>query len=241
MSDFQDMKPTDDNTKVDYTDDSLLDKLEEEIQTGVIDQLFQKYALWVRTKMFRTQVRETIARMGEYTSVIFNKLKDICEHTEKRQSEVEKRQTSLEERYKDVLANATADSEVIDARDSETYGKFSVLDDRLENIEQLLSIYVPAGFDVEINHNLGVNPQVFVFTWLYGLGVVPLGTEPNGLFGGTAKESVPCQVVHNDSNECVVSIPFKYVTDGEIKLVEENKYLLIDYENKRSIMYELYY
>lgn len=37
-----------------------------------------------------------------------------------------------------------------------------------------------------ISHDLGAQPEVNVRTWTYGIGVLPLGTETEDLFGGTA-------------------------------------------------------
>lgn len=240
-NEFEDMRPNNDNTSVDLKDDTLVDELEQEIREGTVDALFQKFALWCRTKMWRTQVRETIARIAEYTSVRLNELENWFSNLLGRQEKIEERQTKLEERYKDVLSNATVDSEVIDARNSENYGKFLVLNDRLENIEQLLVRYVPVGFDINIKHELGVNPTVYTFTWLYGLGVVPIGTEPDGMFGGTPKESIPCNVVHKSATECVVSIPYEYANEGELTKIDDTHYLMIDYASVRSIMFELHY
>ncbi|MCG4841126.1 hypothetical protein, partial [[Ruminococcus] torques] len=69
-------------------------------------------------------------------------LKKWIEQYRKRQEDVEARQTRVENEFKDVIANATKDSEVINARDSAYFGKFPVLDDRLENIEKMISGFV---------------------------------------------------------------------------------------------------
>ncbi|MGM0217639.1 hypothetical protein [Enterococcus sp. AZ126] len=237
---FYDTQPTGENTEVEYRDPTDVDEVEEAIKHGEIDELSQKFALWIRTKMWRRHVREALARMMEYTSVLFNKIKDLSEDTLKRQEQVEQRQTSIERQMVDVIANATVDGEVINARDSETYGTFPVLDGRLENIEKLLITYVPVGFDVTINHSLNAPPTVNVRTWTYGLGVMPLGTEPVGLFGGSASQSVASQVTHKDATTCVVSVPFAYRTDGDLVKIDNTHYLIIDEETKRSLMFELF-
>ncbi|MGK9305131.1 hypothetical protein QQG06_09030, partial [Melissococcus plutonius] len=105
---FKDTQPIDEpNTTVDYRDPTDVDEVQDEIKSGVIDPISQTFASWIRTKMYRRHVRESLARMMEYTSVLFNKIKAISENTAKRQSDVEKRQTNVEEQFKDVLANTT--------------------------------------------------------------------------------------------------------------------------------------
>lgn len=237
---FYDTQPTGENTQVDYRDPTDVEEIEEAIKFGVIDELTQQFALWIRTKMWRRHVRETIARMFEYSNVLYNKIKGIAEQTEKRQGQVEQRQTSLEIKFKEVLANSTEDSEVIQARNSDNYGKFAVLDDRLENIERLMMKFLPIGFDVMIPHQLGVQPQINVRTWEYGIGVLPLGIEEQGLFGGTASQSVPIQITHNDYNETTVSLPIEYQTAGILQKLDNLRYLLINEETKRSIIFELH-
>ncbi|MBP2099354.1 hypothetical protein [Enterococcus rivorum] len=237
---FYDTQPTGENHQVDYKDPTDVEEIEEAIKFGVVDELTQKFALWIRTKMWRRHVRETIARMFEYSNVLYNKIKGIAEQTEKRQGQVEQRQATLEAKFKEVIGNATKDSEVIQARNSENYGKFSVLDDRLENIERLMMKFLPVGFDVTIPHKLGVQPEINVRTWDYGIGVLPLGTEEHGLFGGTASQSVPIQVTHNDYNESIVSLPVEYRTEASLQQLDNSHYLLIDEESKRSIIFELH-
>ncbi|HGF7744986.1 hypothetical protein [Enterococcus faecium] len=240
IQEFKDTQPTNEpNTSVDYRDPTDVDEVQDEIKYGIIDPISRTFATWIRTKMYRRHVRESLARMMEYTSVLFNKIKLLTENTEKRQSEIEKRQTTIEENFKSVIANATVDSELINARSSEKYGDFATLDERLEYIEKILSSSIPDGFDVTIEHNLGVNPLIVVRTWTYGIGVVPLGTEPEGFFGGSAPISVPCSVKQISSNKCVVTIPKDYKTIYLPNKINDNKYLIIDEENNRSIVFDL--
>lgn len=236
---FYDTQPTGENHEVDYKDPTDVEEIEEAIKFGVVDPLTQKYALWVRTKMWRRHVREAIARMSEYSSVLFNRIKEIAEKTEKRQTQVEQRQTKIEDQFRAVQQDATIDSELINARNSELYGKFPVLDDRLENIEQLLVKFLPIGFDVTINHALGVQPEINVRTWTHGIGVMNLGTEPTGLFGGSASQSIPCQVMHIGANESIVSLPVEYKNEAKLVMLDELHYMMLDEENVRSIIFEL--
>ncbi|HHP5671092.1 TPA: hypothetical protein ACSC09_004333 [Escherichia coli] len=236
---FKNTRPTNEpNTTVDYQDPTDVDEVQDEIKNGVIDPISRTFALWIRTKMYRRHVRESLARMMEYTSVLFNKIKAISENTEKRQSKVEQRQTNLEERFKDVIANATTDSEVIDARNSEKFGKFKTLDERIEYLENIIASEIPVGFDVLINHELGTQPEVNVRTWTHGIGVQPLGTEAEGLFGGTASQSIQCSVKHINASQCVITIPLDYKTDSLPVKIDDKKYLIIDEQNYRSIVFD---
>ncbi|NSN05890.1 hypothetical protein HRD84_08660 [Enterococcus faecalis] len=237
---FKDTQPIDEpNTTVDYRDPTDVDEVQDEIKSGVIDPISQAFASWIRTKMYRRHVRESLARMMEYTSVLFNKIKAISENTAKRQSDVEKRQTNVEEQFKDVLANTTVDSEVINARDSDKFGKFKVLDERIEYLENIIASVIPVGFDVIISHDLGAQPEVNVRTWTYGIGVLPLGTETEGLFGGTASKSVQCSVKHVNASECVVTIPLDFKTDAIPVKITDYKYLIIDEKTYRSIVFDI--
>lgn len=133
---FYDTQPTGENTDVDYRDPTDVTEVEEEIQQGQIDPLAQKFALWIRTKMYRRHVREALARMMEWTSVLFNKIKAIAERTELRQTAVEEKQNEIEKRFNEQLAGNTDISEVVDARYSKSKKvQYDILGDRLEAIE----------------------------------------------------------------------------------------------------------
>ncbi|HHU5778215.1 TPA: hypothetical protein KG990_003252, partial [Enterococcus faecalis] len=116
---------------------------------------------------------------------------------------------------------------------------FKTLDERLEYFENIIASVIPVGFGVTIVHNLGAQPVVNVRTWTHGIGVLPLGTEPTGLFGGSASQSIQCTVKHVNSSECIVTIPLDYKTDSLPVKIDEHKYLLIDGQNSRSIVFDL--
>lgn len=125
------------------------------------------------------------------------------------------RQNDLEDQFKDVLANATKDSEVINARDSSIYGKYPTLDDRLEHIEQLLAQQAPGGFVININHGLAREPTVKVAYYEYAIGTEPdgLGTAPTGL-GGTEPIEVPVSTSYPDKNNIKITLPIAYTLSG---------------------------
>ncbi|MCR8704189.1 hypothetical protein [Weissella cibaria] len=51
---------------------------------------------------------------------------------------------------------------------------------------------------IELEHNFIGVPQVVAFAWDYALGSVPIGTEPEGAFGGTNRRTIPVKVEFPD-------------------------------------------
>ncbi|GAP02079.1 hypothetical protein FFRU_350020 [Fructobacillus fructosus] len=209
-----------------------------DIKNGVVDKNSQTLAKWLREKQWGVDVREALALFVEWLSTKWHSNKELIDQNANRQSQVEKRQTDLETRFTGVLSGATKDSEVIDARNSQTYGKFEVLDNRFENIETLLAKYVPQGFEVTIKHNLNRMPTVFVFSYEWGIGTAPngLGTEPEGLFGGTNPVSVASNVVYSDANTIKVILPLDYKMSGELEQHDNSWYLV---EGIKSLKFKL--
>ena len=227
---YYDTQPTSEtNTTVDYTDPTDVPEIDDEIKNGVISKLAQDIASWIRTKMWRRHVREALARSVEYFSVLFNKLKAIVENNTVRQDNVEERQTKLERDFISVTSNATVDSEVIIARDSDVYGQFNTLDLRLENIESIMANFVPSGFIVKINHSLGRNPTVTVkkYDWAIGTETNGFDTAPDGLFGGGAVETVPTNLIYADG-VVYVHMPAVYRQSGNFIVQSDTELLLID-------------
>lgn len=227
---YYDTQPTGEtNTTVEYTDPTDVPEIDEEIKNGVISKVAQDIASWIRTKMWRRHVREALARSVEYFSVLFNKLKAIVESNTVRQDNVEERQSKLERDFISVTSNATVDSEVIIARGSDVYGQFNTLDLRLENIEKIMANFVPSGFIVKINHSLGRNPTVTVKKYYWAIGTETNGfdTAPDGLFGGSAIETVPTNLIY-DSGVVYVHMPAVYRQSGRFIVQSDKELLLID-------------
>ena len=196
-----------DNTPITAEDIESLSKV---ISVGNVDQVALQVAKWLREKMYGNDVREALAQWTIFTAKIteylFNdeaafKLEVLRTKNDlvTRQTQVEGRQTDLENAFKSVIANATKDSEVILARSSSRYGAYLTLDDRIEYLEQLIGTYVPSGFTVTIKHNQNRNPDVKVRYYEYALGTEPdgIGTGPKGSFGGTNNVDVPATVEYN--------------------------------------------
>ena len=227
---YYDTQPTGEvNTTVEYTDPTDVPEIDVEIKNGVISKVAQDIASWIRTKMWRRHVREALARSVEYFSVLFNKLKTIVENNTVRQDNVEKRQSKLERDFVSVTSNATVDSEVIIARNSDVYGQFNTLDLRLENIEKIMANFVPSGFIVKINHSLGRNPTVTVkkYDWAIGTETNGFDTAPEGLFGGDTVKTVPTNLIYA-SGVVYVHMPAVYRQSGKFVIQSDTELLLID-------------
>lgn len=220
------------------TDD--VNKLMNVLSVGNIDTVAMQVATWMREKMYGDDVREALAQWTLFSAKISEYLindeqafklditrtkNDLLE----RQGQVEARQTDLEEQFKAATANLTQDSEVVLARDSAEYGKFTTLDARLENLEQMAAQHIPAGFTVTLKHNQGRNPKVRVRYYEYALGTEPdgIGTGPKGSFGGINNTDVPYSVEYPDANTCVIHLPQGHILNGQ-PIFEVDKWRLID-------------
>lgn len=226
-----------DNTPITAEDVESLSKV---ISVGNVDQVALQVAKWLREKMYGDDVREALAQWTIFTAKIAEYLVndeaafklDVLRTKNDlvaRQTQVESRQTDLENAFKSVISNATKDSEVILARSSSRYGAYLTLDDRIEYLEQLIGTYVPSGFTVTIKHNQNRNPDVKVRYYEYALGTEPdgIGTGPKGSFGGTNNVDVPATVEYKDANTVLVHLPTNYRLTGA-PIFEQDKWRLID-------------
>lgn len=226
-----------DNTPITAEDVESLSKV---ISVGNVDQVALQVAKWLREKMYGNDVREALAQWTIFTAKIAEYLVndeaafklDVLRTKNDlvaRQTQVESRQTDLENAFKSVISNATKDSEVILARSSSRYGAYLTLDDRIEYLEQLIGTYVPSGFTVTIKHNQNRNPDVKVRYYEYALGTEPdgIGTGPKGSFGGINNRDVPATVEYQDANTLLVHLPTNYQLEGK-PVFELDKWRLID-------------
>lgn len=213
---------------VNYEDSTPIPE-QQEYTPSNIQPIAIELAKFIRTKTYGVDVRESLAQWVEVNLAVIKYLEsnqaDFIDEIsskeaglEARQSQLEGRQTDVEDQFDEVIANATKDSEVILARDSSRNGNFSTLDARLEYMEELLGKYMPAGFNVTIKHNQNRKPTVTVHYYEYAIGTEPdgFGTAPGGLFGGTAATTVANQVDYPDEDTCIVHIPASYVLNGTV-------------------------
>ncbi|MCZ0856383.1 hypothetical protein OCL90_14625, partial [Enterococcus faecalis] len=51
-------------SNTEYQDPTDVDEVQDDTKNGVIDPVSQTFALWIRTKVYRRHVRESLARMS---------------------------------------------------------------------------------------------------------------------------------------------------------------------------------
>uniref|UniRef100_UPI00359C4D45 hypothetical protein n=1 Tax=Lactococcus garvieae TaxID=1363 RepID=UPI00359C4D45 len=200
----------------------------EYIDKGSKDEYILDLSEGMWTKASSKAVRKIIYLFMRWCGYWVLNLKKWIEQHRKRQEEVEERQTKVEHDFKNVIANATKDSEVIVARSSDYFGDFTVLDERLENIEKLLIGFVPQGVQITIKRVMNVLPSVYIDTWEYGTGIVPLGEEPEGMFGGTTPTIVENRIISWSDNELVLQVALDYEHFKFKYRPESGEYLLFD-------------
>lgn len=210
--------------QVDYHDDTSTPELTITPSTDLVKAAATN-SDQIADKMFGKDVRKSLAQwmlLGGYMlekglitlqqfQAALNSFEDIMEH---RQVDVEKRQTNVEDEFKAVIANATVDSELINARNSTIYGKFPTLDGRMENIEQMLSMAIPSGYLVTINHGLGRNPDVTVSYYEDAIGTEVGGLGKATIFGGTNAKFLESTDSYVDANIVKVELPAGFALHG---------------------------
>lgn len=216
--------PTD-NAVTDYLNSHPLDPIALQIQQ------------WILSKESGLNTRSAMGYGASYACARVLESIQLYNDIYRRQGDVEARMTKTEGDFQAVIGNATVDSEVILARDSDTYGKFATLDKRLEYDEQILAAFAPIGYQVTLNHGLGINPRVVVSYYEDAIGTETngLGTAPAGL-GEVNTQTVAVMVTYTDANTAVVNMPMKYklngtpepMLDGNFYLIDGNKTLKFD-------------
>ena len=129
---------------------------------------------------------------------------------------------SLNSQLKEVQAQIDAGDiitqsdfqEVIDARNSNLYGKNDKLDNRLEYIEKLISFIAPVGYTVTINHgkDMAVRPIVQYYEDAIGVENEGLGTAQ--IFGGTYPQTLAMKVSYPTVGTVTITLPLAYKLAG---------------------------
>lgn len=210
--------------KVEYHDATPTPDLTIQSSSDLLNKA-QANADQLSNKMYGKDVRKSLAQwilLGGYMynqgvltleqfQAALNSFEDTMEY---RQGNVEKRQTNVEDEFKAVIANATVDSELIDARNSTIYGKYPTLDRRLENIERMLSMSIPSGYLVTINHGLGRNPNVTVSYYEDAIGTEVGGLGKAAIFGGTNAKFLASTDSYVDANIVKIELPAGFALHG---------------------------
>lgn len=185
----------------------------DEIAEGPSDQKSKTLAKWLRTKMYGIDVREALAIFVEWLATKYGQIKaNMIRLTSGHNTLVDKT-TELEQKFTDVVANATQDSEVIDARASNAYGAFDTLDARIENLESIIQEYVPSGTILQVYRDQGNAGVKFSITEAkYNLSILSTGldTEPSGSFGGTVPSGVSGRLISYAGGIVSIAVPMKY-------------------------------
>lgn len=229
---------------VNYEDSTPIPE-QQEYTPSNIQPIAIELAKFIRTKMYGTDVRESLARWIEIMLAVQTyinddetafkvKIQNRQEGVEDRQTQVEGTMSDVLDQFKAVIANATKDSEVTLARDSSRFGNYTVLDDRLEYMESLLAAYVPAGFNVTIKHNQNRQPKVVVHYYEYAIGTETdgFGTGPYGL-GETSTQTISCKVDYPDDDTVIVHLPLAYALTGVVTYNDGYWYLIDGYKTLR--------
>lgn len=87
---------------------------------------------------------------------------------------------------------------------------------------------------ITITHTFDGYPSVSVWSWEYGIGLVSLGEEPEGMFGGSHVKSYPVQVEYIDPSTLKIYLPDNIaLTAPNILDQGDGRYLLT--EGHRSV------
>lgn len=226
-----------------HISDKDINKLVDSFNKGNVMEPANTLATWLAEKMYGKDVRQSLAFWTIMTATFADLMRtDETQFKQRigdRQGQVEERQTSLEQDFKTVQQGATDDMEVKTARNSELFGVFDVLDDRFENLEQIVARKVPSGYSVSIGHDLGRNPKVTAQYFEYAIGTEPdgFGNGPEGSFGGIGYKDVPVEVQYIDANTCIVNMPKDYQMDNPPEKKPDGNWYII--QDQKTIQIKL--
>ncbi|MGM8313763.1 BppU family phage baseplate upper protein [Escherichia coli] len=132
--------------------------------------------------------------------------------------------TSIQDILKSVDPGGVLLNEIVLARLSEKYGEFNTLDDRLENIEAILTETELNEELITIKHDSKQYPHVVVTTWTNGLGVTGIGTKTAF---GSVPETIPHTVQYPDFNTITVLTSKNYqLKEPRITKSADGSYLI---------------
>lgn len=87
------------------------------------------------------------------------------------------------------------------------------------------------GIQVKVPRTIAVGTTVTLNYEEYPLGLVPIGTEPKGMFGGGNKQSLPAKYVSTSNGTSVLEITnqFSSMQDGQtMKQLADGSYAVFD-------------
>lgn len=222
-----------------YTDPTPID-IENWVDMDKVDELHKELAKWLRKKMYGLDVREALARLVEQTSSDLFDANQVALALEKLAISLEEKWNEdyklLSGEWKNTLAGVAVDDEVINARIELRGFVYKTLKERLDAMQAISDKLNPVSEVFSIEHNQFGYPAVRVLSLEYGLGVVPLESEP--VFGGSSTITVNSDIEYVDRNNLKVKVPLGYMmTSPSIEQTSENEYLLI--EGLKSLVIEI--
>lgn len=118
-------------------------------------------------------------------------------------------------------------SEITRARSSDRYGTFNTLDDRLEEIESIITSDAKL---VTIKHDFNQYPHAVLTMWEKGLGVTGIGTKT--AFGSLPK-TIPMTIGYQDDNNLEIYVPHRYAMENPVLTkVSDTSYLITENEGR---------
>lgn len=222
-----------------YIDPTPIDN-ENWVNIDKVDELHKKLARWIREKMYGIDVREALARLVEQTSSDLYDANQTALSLENLANYLsnkwEEEYLSLSNEWKDTINGITVDSEVVNARIDLRGFVYKTLKERLDSMQAAIDKLNPVSEIFAIEHNQFRYPVVRVLSLEYGIGIVPLESEP--IFGGSNVVSVNCDVEYLDRNSLKVKVPLAYaMAKPTIERISTNEYLLV--EGIKSLIIEI--
>lgn len=220
-----------------YRDNSHIQKdneIEQDIEQGTVDNHSSTLAKWLREKMYGVDVRESLALFVEFLSTKYNDLIDRFSDLSNKESTLEDRQNELDNEFKNVIAGSSEDDEVINSRNSDNFGEFKVLDDRLENDEsKLIELCFDNTNKLEIKHDLGYHPTVKTYYYENAIGTHGF-LQNTEVFGST--KLINKDVMYETSKQLSIALPITYQLNGELDESEmyDNTWYLTEENEKES-------
>lgn len=207
-----------------YRDDTEIpneNEITEEIESGTISPFAEKLATFIIQKMKGKQERYAMALDVLLKDKRFNDLAAQVELDIASNKEISDAFEELLEQFKDVIANATTDSEMILSRKDKWFGEFKTLWERLDKFSDLLASKVDESVELGIKHDLGFHPNVKAFYYENAIGTNGfLNHYP--VFGDTTL--INNSLTYQTTNQLTVKLPvaFKPVTKVVVQAVNDS-------------------
>ncbi|MBO0467937.1 BppU family phage baseplate upper protein [Enterococcus plantarum] len=222
-----------------YKEDTFLDATQYftyTVQTSIIKQLMDGESYIQRLEELLKKLQEAMEKSQEEVEKwlsanrqkIDNLMKEMDQFFKDKKTEFSEWFESVREILESIDPGGILLGEIMRARESDRYGVFKNLDERLENIEATFSADTEL---LTINHDFKGYPRLRVLYWEYGLDTRPLGTEPTGVGGGNVC-TIESSVEYLDPYSLKVSVPATYKTVNPQRILIDAKIfrLITDYK-----------